>query len=465
MPRLVFPAVGLAVFLVGAMVNAVAWPVLPVAEAYVQQAWSANVALQRQQLNVTAAEADATMARAARRPRLDLAGRYSMASGGRIIEVPSGDLINPVYAALNQHLAAPGQSGPFPTVSNFEIPLLREREQETKLRLTVPLLNQALRYGLEARQAAVGAAVANQAAARRDLRRAVLEAYYLYLTLHAAERIWTGAVETTTEALRAGRVLYEVDRVTEDHVLRAEADDLAARQGLIEATQAVAAARYAFNALLHRSVEAEIDRPTEEDLAILVERLIGLPLPAATILRDREELAAWQSRIEAAGKAEAAVRAQGRASFALLAEGGVQGTSYRTGSGANYGVASVVGELNLWDGQFRRGQLALVRVQRQQAELARDELHEQLVVEAYAAINAFHAARLALPAAERRAAAAQRTLELVAAREHEGLTSQLAFLDARQTATTAALDHEITRLRLLVAASRVDRALAASALD
>jgi hypothetical protein len=52
----------------------------------------------------------------------------------------------------------------------------------------------------------------------------------------------------------------------------------------------------------------------------------------------------------------------------------------------------------------------------------------------------------------------------VAAREREGLVNQLAHLDARQSETAALLNLEITRLQLLSAAARVDRAFAASPL-
>jgi len=465
MLRPVFAVTGLAIFLAGSRLAATDWFLIPIAESYVQQAWAANPGLQRHLLEVTAAEAEASMSGAARGPRIDLVGRYSVASGGRTIEVPSGDLLNPAYAALNRLLTAAGEPASFPAVSNQQILLLRPREQETKLRLTLPLYNDALKHDQRARQAAVGAATASHAAAKRGLRRLVLESYYLYLTLHAAERIWAEAVETTAEALRASRVLYEVDRVTEDQVLRSEADDLAARQGLIEATHAVEAARFAFNVLLHRPVDTEIGRPKPEAIATLVEGFTSMVLPVPPPPEHREELAAWHARVEAASAAESAARSRGRPSLALVAEGGIQGTSYRTSSGADYGIASVVGEINLWDGRERRATLALARVRRHQAELGRDELREHLIVETRTALHAFQAAREALPAAARRAAAARRSLQIVTARQDEGLVNQLAFLDARQTETAAALEHAVARLRLLVAGARLDQALGASPLE
>src|ERR1700736_5643949 len=41
-------------------------------------------------------------ARALYLPTLDLNARYTRANGGRTIGIPVGDLLNPVYASLNQ---------------------------------------------------------------------------------------------------------------------------------------------------------------------------------------------------------------------------------------------------------------------------------------------------------------------------------------------------------------------------
>ncbi len=48
-------------------------------------------------------------ARARYLPVLDVAARYSWADGGRTIEFPVGDLLNPVYATLDELLIASGQ--------------------------------------------------------------------------------------------------------------------------------------------------------------------------------------------------------------------------------------------------------------------------------------------------------------------------------------------------------------------
>ena len=103
---------------------------------YIRTAITQNLALQQKDISVQQARAALRQARGLYLPQLSLEARYSRADGGRIIEIPIGDLMNPVYASLNQLLDMPV----FPAnLENESIPFLREREQETKLRLVQPV--------------------------------------------------------------------------------------------------------------------------------------------------------------------------------------------------------------------------------------------------------------------------------------------------------------------------------------
>lgn len=448
-----------------AVYAASAWPAPAAAERYVRQAFADNLALQSHALDVSAARARLGATSGARLPRVDLLARYTRADGGRTIDVPSGDLINPAYTALNSLLTAAGRPAAFPHVDNLAIPLLREREQETKLRLSAPLYNSELTNAISSRRAGIESATAQHAAARRELRLGVLTAYYTVLRAQAGEQILTSATELTAEALRTSRALFAADKATEDRVLRAEADDLAVKQQLADATRDRTAALAAFNALLHRPLDAAVDTPPAEELAALTATLLAADVALATIPESREELAALRAAAAEASAAESAVRARTRPTVSFVADGGIQGAQYRTGPGFNYAQASLVGEFNLWDGRRNQNDLDAARSLRRKVELRLDTVREQLAVEFRVAAGELAAARAAFPAAERRTAAATRAFEIVAARDREGLANQLAFLDARQSVTTARLNLEITRQRLFLAAARLDRALAATPLD
>src|ERR1700761_9629839 len=94
-------------------------------ESLVSDALGANLELDGAGATVAQRFAALDQARALYLPSLDLSGRYTRASGGRTIDFPVGDLLNPVYASLNQITG----TSQFPTVPNQQINFQRTREQ------------------------------------------------------------------------------------------------------------------------------------------------------------------------------------------------------------------------------------------------------------------------------------------------------------------------------------------------
>lgn len=435
-------------------------PVPAVAAGYVEEALTRNLALAGQTLEVEQAQARLAEVRGALQPRLDLVARYTRAEGGRTIEFPTGDLLNGAYRTLNDYLRSQGQAAAFPQIANQSIPLLRDREQETKMRLTQPLYRPEIVRGVRASQATAAAREAQLAAFKRELRLTVLAGYYGYLQAEAAVKILADASELTTESLRVNRLLRTADRITDDRVLRAEAEDLAVRQQRAEAERDRNAARRAFNFLLNRELDAVVLMPPAEEVARLTTALLAEAATTGFSTERREELAALRHAVEAASAGESAVRARLYPSLALAVEGGTQGETYRTGAGANFVHGSLVAEVNLWDGRRQRGELTQARLDRRRAELELEQTRQQLAMQLARAQDDLAAATAAYRAAEARREALGRAFALVAAREREGLVNQLNFLDARTEHTRAELNAEIVRQRLFTAAAELDRAAA-----
>ncbi|HEY0945562.1 MAG TPA: TolC family protein [Opitutaceae bacterium] len=438
---------------------------MPAAAArYVEEAFTRNLALQARTLDVESARARLAEARSAYQPRLDFVARYSVADGGRTIDVPVGDLLNGVYRTLNDYLRSQGQPAAFAPVENQSISLLREHEQETKLRLTQPLYRPAIPRGVRAQKATLAARDAQLAAYRRELRLAVLSGYYGYLQAEAAVATLDSAERLTAEAVRANRLLLETDRVTEDRLLRAEADALAVRQQRAEAERDRNLARSYFNFLLNRPLELAIEHVSDDELRGLTEVLLAVESSGAPGPDRREELVALQHAVAAASAAEDAVRARFQPALDLAVEGGIQGENYRTGGDANFVQGSLVASVNLWDGRERRSQLQQARIERRRAELELEDTRQQLALQVQQASDEFAAATAAHRTATRRREAARRVFELVTQREREGLVNQLSFLDARNELTRAELNDVVTRQRLFIAAAALDRAAALSPL-
>jgi outer membrane protein TolC len=437
------------------------WPQRPsVVQSLVAEAMAGNIALQTQAVDVEQARVRLDEARSLFQPRLDLLARYTRADGGRTIDLPIGDLLNPAYATLNQLLAAQGQSASFPQVANQSIPLLREREQETKLRLTQPLYRPEISRGAQARRASLESREASLAQFKRELRLQVESAYYRCRQTEAAVEILKSALGLTGEALRVNRLLFENDKVTEDRVLRAEADQLAVQQQSLEAERDRNLARATLNFLLNRPLSTPVPGSSGDELVLFTQAVLALTPPESPAPDGREELLALRKAIKAASAAEDAERARLYPSLALAVDAGTQGESYGTGRGYNFVQGSLVAAINLWDGRERRSGVQMARLERRKLELQLAGARQQISLEIMQAADELRSAAAACATAARRREASARAFEIVSRRELEGLASQLTFLDARNELTRAELNLEITRQYLLINAAKLDRAAA-----
>ncbi|MEL6843559.1 MAG: TolC family protein, partial [Bacteroidota bacterium] len=101
-------------------------------ERYVAEGLESNLSLQQKALSVEKSRQALREARGLFMPQVSLQASYSLAGGGRALEFPIGDLLNPVYATLNQLTG----SEQFPTnLENVNEQFAPNNFQETKLRV------------------------------------------------------------------------------------------------------------------------------------------------------------------------------------------------------------------------------------------------------------------------------------------------------------------------------------------
>ena len=76
-------------------------PLAAVIDGYVREGLRSNLGLRVQSLEVERAAAALDAARARYLPEASFAARFTRAEGGRTIELPLGDALNPAYQTLN----------------------------------------------------------------------------------------------------------------------------------------------------------------------------------------------------------------------------------------------------------------------------------------------------------------------------------------------------------------------------
>src|SRR5690606_29678752 len=104
---------------------------------YIEDGLNNNLVLQQKHLSLQRAMNALQVAKSMYLPAVDVDVSYTQAKGGRSINLPVGDLLNPVYSTLNTLT----QSQAFPQIQNETINFLPQNYYDAKVRTIVPLIN------------------------------------------------------------------------------------------------------------------------------------------------------------------------------------------------------------------------------------------------------------------------------------------------------------------------------------
>ena len=443
-------------------------PVQRVADALVAEALESNLGLTAVQAGVDQRQAALDMARARFLPTLDLQLRYSRADGGREIELPVGDLLNPVYSSLNALLAAAGGPAPFTPIANQNFSFLREREQDSVLRLSQPLYD--ARIAAARRQAAYGYDAARYGldAYRLQLERDVRQAYYRWLASREVVGILATTLELAMENERVNDSLFRNGKVTRDLVLRAEADRLDIEQQLTRARATESLARRYVNLLCNAPLIRELEdaEVTDADLPRLAARV---PRPtgvaaAALLLEDaalerRAELRQLEAGVAAAGESERIAKAAFKPQVALAVDAGTQGGEWDYSDEDPYVMASVIVRFNIFSGGADRASVRAARARSVELAASRALAEQQIRIQVHEALSDLEVAEASLATASRRAEAATAAFAIVSKKRDLGQVSPAEYLDAQRALTEARLNGNVTRYDALAALAQVEYAI------
>ena len=438
-------------------------------QAILDDALAANLELRAGTASVQQRLAALDQARARYLPVLDVAARYSVADGGRTIDIPVGDLLNPVYGTLEELLQASGQPTSFPRVRNEQIALLREREQETKLVLEQPLYEPRLAPGVAASRENLNRAEADLAALRSRVTRDVQQAYYLWLAAQQAQLVLEATRELAQANLDANESLYRNGRITRDLVYRAEADVLEIEQQRIAAASRVRIAQSYVNLLRNVPLTTPLPAAEIDAAAIgrfrerLILRLSGRA-PDPALLQElatgrRAELRSLDAAIATGEARQDLARAAFKPRLVLGAEAGVQGEEYGFGEDERYVLASVILRWNAYRGGADRAALREARALTEELRATRDLAAQQVRLEVQQALENLEVADASLETALKRTEAADGALRIASRKRDLGQINQAEFIDARRAMTDARLNLNRVRAEFLARIAELEYAV------
>lgn len=227
-------------------------------DGYVEAAIQNNRVLKQKNVSLEQSLLDLKEAKSYYQPSSWIDGQYILSQGGRRINLPVGDLLNPVYATLNQLT----NSNRFPKIENAAEQLNPNNFYDLRIKTAMPLINIEIDYNKQVKQQQVTLRQQDAIIYTRELVKETKSGYYNILMAKKAVEIYTSALALVNENLRVSKSLLSNGKSLPAYVSRAEAEVFQVETQLASANQQVKKAEAWFNALLNRDMYASIQ--TEE---------------------------------------------------------------------------------------------------------------------------------------------------------------------------------------------------------
>lgn len=420
-------------------------------DGYLRHGLDSNLALKQRNFDLRQAQLDLKRARTLFYPQANFNAQYTLASGGRTQDIPIGDLLNDVYSTLNQLTA----SQKFPQVSNQTINFLPNDFHDTKVEVTMPLLDMDIRYNRKIKEDMIATRKADVDIYKRDLVKNIRQAYYQFLQAGKSVEIYTYALDLVRENLRVSEKMVQNDKATFESVLRAKTQISQVEASLTEATNNQKNAQAYFNFLLNRPLNAIVNTDSS-----LFDKTNATPGTAENTGAQREELAKLESLQKVLQSGLQQSRSYRIPKLNAFYQVGFQGFQYRFNSDQFYQLGGLQLTLPLFRAGDNKYKVQQAQLQIDALDQQYKEVQQQLSLQEQTALNNYHSSQQTLQAVRAEVQSARETYRLTERRFREGLALQLELVDARTQLTNAQIRFSLAQLSVLTKAAEWERATA-----
>ena len=172
---------------------------------YVQEGLKNSQTLKQQNFQLQKAVFALSEAKTLFKPNINFNTTLSAAQGGRKIEIPLGDLVNPVYTTLNKLTS----SNSFPQIQNTSEQLVPRDFYDVRVRTTMPLINAELKYNQTIKQDQITMQQAEIQVYKRELVKDIKLAYINYLKATEVIKVYENALKILRESERVNESLIK----------------------------------------------------------------------------------------------------------------------------------------------------------------------------------------------------------------------------------------------------------------
>ncbi|WP_164875636.1 TolC family protein [Apibacter sp. HY039] len=419
-------------------------------EEYLKEGLNNNESIKQQTFLLKKNMYSLKEARALFFPTLSLEGNYSYAKGGRAIELPIGDLLNPIYSTLNEL----STSAQFSEVNNISEQLNPKNYYDSKIRWSLPIINSEIYYNQKIQKSAFNMQQLELQIYKRELVKDIKIAYYQFCQMTEEINIYENGVKLAKEGSRINESMFKNGKVNRSVVLRSENEVSKNEEKLFSAKLKLQNTQAYFNFLLNKPFDSHISF-TDFEISDINKDEIN-----EDSLGEREELQKLDFASKIYDYENQSAKSYYLPKMNAFFDIGSQGIDWRFNQNTRY---YMVGVSLIW--KLSLGGEELYKIKKSKANLEiikskQDEAERQLKLQLLTAINSYKEVVNSFYAIQKRLSAAQKYYKEVEKQFKEGMALYIEFLDAQNQFINTNLLYNISYYDIKIKYAEVERASA-----
>jgi outer membrane protein TolC len=417
-------------------------------DTYIQIGLKNNEVIKQHNFDINKSMYALKEARALFYPTVSLNGSYTKADGGRTIDIPIGDMLNPVYNTLNQIT----NSNAFPMLENQSVLINPDNFYDAKIHTTMPLLNFEIIYNKRIKTQQAALQKIELEIYQRELVKEIKIAYYKYLQSVEGIKIYEDALALVKENQRVNQALYRNEKINRTAVLRSDNEVIRIQANLETARQTSNNARSYFNFLLNEKLDTAIETDQSE----------APPIEAtAENTQNREELQKITKAKEINENVSKLTSSYWLPKVNGFADFGIQDFDFEVDKNSRYYFAGVGLEWNIFSGNKNKWKLKQVEEDSKKISSQTDNVKQQLLLQFQVSQHNLKSALEQFYADKNQKVASKKYNDDITKLYKEGQAIYIELLDAQNQWVNAQLNTNISLYNSWIAFAELERANAA----
>lgn len=416
---------------------------------YIATGLENNLTLKQKNISYQKAIYSLDLAKSYFYPSIDFSGSLMSGEGGRRLDFPVGDMLNPIYSALNQFT----NSNTFPTINNISQDFMPNEYYDVKIRTSVPILNMDINYNkdIQIQQANIKTIEIDNY--KKELIKSIKVAYYNYISSVSQQKIYENALNLAVEGKRVNESLLKNGVNLPAYVLRSESEIQSINAKIEQSKNQVKMAQRYFNFLLNKDLESDI---TVDDSLNNDEEIFSTSF-SAKAPDNRDELKMLEGAIDLNKSIVSMKKNYWIPTINGFADLGVQDDKFKFSSKSQYYLIGLQFNMPIFDFFKSSNKIDQAEMDLESVKIDYNSTKSKLELSIKTAIDDLESAKQNYITTGKQLQAAQSYYNLIEKGYKEGKNTFIEMIDARNQYTTSEILQNINKYRVLTSIAECER--------